>query len=167
MKSSCGAKVRCRKISDGLAYVTHKEAAAIADDFPDNFIATQRAGLAGDRSRFWLTGGLRRDYRRTPTMTPFAFMRAAVAGAESHSRQARNKFPDGYHRFIIVTHSWLAVDNCRIVAAVMEAAATIVLDRPSRGGGFVVVVDDERHEGEKNNDSGHFSGHRGRERGVA
>jgi len=67
--------------------------------FPDIFITMQRAGLASGRPCLALT-----DPRWSHPVDDDAFT-AYVAGAESHSRQARNKFSDRYHRFIIVTHS--------------------------------------------------------------
>lgn len=85
--------------------------------FLDIFITMQRAGLAGAAVRPCLALSDPRWSHPVNEDASAAHVRVA-AGAESHSRQARNKFPDRYHRFIIVTHSCgrLDVDNCRIVA---------------------------------------------------
>lgn len=127
--SSRSTNARRRKIGGCPAYVAHKETAAIGDVFPRYFYyhATSWIGRQSDPAAFL----------RQTTLAMFAPRRRwrlsrAAAGAESHSRQARNKFSDRYHRFIIVTHSCgrLAVDNCRIIVA-----AVAVLGWPSRWGG--------------------------------
>lgn len=114
--SSRSTNARQRKIGGCPAYVAHKETAAIGDVFPRYFYyhATSWIGRQSDSAAFL----------RQTTLAMFAPRRRwrlsrAAAGAESHSRQARNKFSDRYHRFIIVTHSCgrLAVDNCRIMVS--------------------------------------------------
>lgn len=134
--SSRSTNARQRKIGGCPAYVAHKETAAIGDVFPRYFYyhATSWIGRQPDPAAFLCQTTLamfapRRRWR----------LSRAAAGAESHSRQARNKFSDRYHRFIIVTHSCgrLAVDNCRIMVSGGSGSPRLTVsvrrtDTPSR-----------------------------------